>query len=77
MKKQYNVIVDDADIRRVEEAVPGAKGGTALRIAALMYARQAAGADSGEERGEERGDGIAANGTPANGTPDNGEGGVS
>ena len=69
MKKQYNVIVDDADIRRVEEAVPGAKGGTALRIAALMYARQAAGADSGEERG----DGIAANGTPA----DNGEGGVS
>ena len=68
MKKQYNVIVDDADIRRVEEAVPGAKGGTALRIAALMYARQAVGADSGEERG----DGIAANGTP-----DNGEGGVS
>ena len=65
MKKQYNVIVDDADIRRVEDAVPGAKGGTALRIAALMYARQA---DSGEKRG----DGIAANGTP-----DNGEGGVS
>ena len=63
MKKQYNVIVDDADIRRVEDAVPGAKGGTALRIAALMYARQAAGADSSEERGD--------------GTPDNGEGGVS
>ena len=45
MKKQYNVIVDDADIRRVEDAVPGAKGGTALRIAALMYARQAAGGE--------------------------------
>ena len=45
MKKQYNVLLDDADIRRVEEAVPGAKGGTAVRIAALMYARQQALAD--------------------------------
>jgi hypothetical protein len=62
MKKQYNVIVDDADIRRVEEAVPGAKGGTALRIAALMYARQAAGGESSDTVAE-----------PA----DNGEGGVS
>ena len=62
MKKQYNVIVDDADIRRVEDAVPGAKGGTALRIAALMYARQAAGGESSDTAAD---------------PSDNGEGGVS
>ena len=60
MKKQYNVIVDEADIRRVEEAVPGAKGGTALRIAALMYARQAAGGESGDNSATDSGEGSAS-----------------
>lgn len=41
MKKQYNVRFEDEEMASIEAAVPGARTGTAVRIAALSYARQA------------------------------------
>ena len=40
MKKQYNVRFDDEEMAAIESAVPGARSGTAVRIAAISYARQ-------------------------------------
>lgn len=40
MSRQYNVKVEDEDMADIESAVPGTKGGTAIRVAALMYVRQ-------------------------------------
>ena len=40
MKKQYNVRFDDEEMAAIESAVPGARSGTAVRIAAITYARQ-------------------------------------
>lgn len=58
MKKQYNVLMDDADVELVESAVPGAKGGTAIRVAALMFARKAAGEVSPAEDPKEVSDEV-------------------
>lgn len=42
MKKQYNVRFDDEEMAAIESAVPGARTGTAVRIAAISYAQQIA-----------------------------------
>lgn len=39
MKKQYNVTLDDGEIKEIEAAFPGVKGGPAVRCAALTCAR--------------------------------------
>ena len=41
MKKQYNIRFEDEEMASIEAAVPGARTGTAVRIAAISYARQA------------------------------------
>lgn len=38
--KQVNVMMSEADLREVEEALPGLGSGPAIRSAALLWARR-------------------------------------